>query len=589
MKRASGRSRPSSVRSVSCSSKSTCSVIPAISMQRRSCSSPHWPRVCGWRSAFFSPAVSEFRLPTVWPICSSRVRVCRSTSPRLRTSASIFSWPSAIRSASTFISAWRLSISLCRLSQRRLGVGDVDLARLLVGLQQVGHHLRGDLGGRFLDRRAEVGLGRGLLLAAHEDVEEGGDEGQDGDGEDDGHRTDDGCARGGRQRTLRRIAAARTSGVAVQALCATMDGVSERLLTALGALAAAAAVVGAFALLFTCSTRAAATARPPATVVRVQVPAGTTASGEEAKPGHAAVGAKAPQRGAAAAEGRRPRGHLRPEARRARDACSPARAAAPPSRSPTSRRRPVDLETAPGGPVVAKLGDQTEFGSPASFSVVATKPGWLGVTAPEMPDGELGWIARDPAKVGVYWTRYSLHADLAGRSLELRYGHKVVEPLPGHGRRPGDRNAARPLRRHRRGQLRRKPLLRLLRPGPQRPPGPRNCRPAGSAATASRSTAPPAASAAPKASAASAPPTRRCATSSPASPSAPRSSSPRAERGRAAPKLDTGRGRLVRRPGQAVAVAETAGSAESVTGARPWERRRLRPAKHRRPRSAVLL
>ena len=68
--------------SVSCSSKSTCSVMPAISTQRRSCSSPHWPRVCGWRSAFFRPAVSELRLPTVCPICSSRVRVCRSVSPR---------------------------------------------------------------------------------------------------------------------------------------------------------------------------------------------------------------------------------------------------------------------------------------------------------------------------------------------------------------------------------------------------------------------------------------------------------------------------------------------------------------------------
>jgi lipoprotein-anchoring transpeptidase ErfK/SrfK len=58
--------------------------------------------------------------------------------------------------------------------------------------------------------------------------------------------------------------------------------------------------------------------------------------------------------------------------------------------------------------------------------VVATKPGWLGVSTPELPNGNLGWIARDPTKVDVYWTRYSLHASLAGRSLELRYGHKVV-------------------------------------------------------------------------------------------------------------------------------------------------------------------
>ncbi len=32
--------------------------------------------------------------------------------------------------------------------------------------------------------------------------------------------------------------------------------------------------------------------------------------------------------------------------------------------------------------------------------------------------------------MAVYWTRYSLHADLAGRSLELRYGHKLVGRWP---------------------------------------------------------------------------------------------------------------------------------------------------------------
>jgi lipoprotein-anchoring transpeptidase ErfK/SrfK len=90
----------------------------------------------------------------------------------------------------------------------------------------------------------------------------------------------------------------------------------------------------------------------------------------------------------------------------------------------------VDLLAEPGGAVIAKLGDQTEFGSPVSFSVVATKPGWLGVTAPELQNGELGWIARDPTKVDVYWTRYSLHASLSGRELELRYGHKVIDSFP---------------------------------------------------------------------------------------------------------------------------------------------------------------
>ena len=86
----------------------------------------------------------------------------------------------------------------------------------------------------------------------------------------------------------------------------------------------------------------------------------------------------------------------------------------------------VDLESAPGGPVVAKLGDQTEFGSPASFSVVETKPGWLGITTPELPDGELGWIARDPTGWRSTGRATRCTPTWRGASLELRYGHKVV-------------------------------------------------------------------------------------------------------------------------------------------------------------------
>jgi L,D-transpeptidase catalytic domain len=203
-----------------------------------------------------------------------------------------------------------------------------------------------------------------------------------------------------------------------------MDGVTERLLTGLGALAAAVAVVAAFALLFTVLESGGGDAAP-VTVVRVKVPAGKTATGRPARPGHASVGAKAPRR-------------VEP--------ARPAAAPGTPIEPPTLLGRPrhgtafaiahiregarVDLESAPGGPVVAKLDDETEFGSPLAFSVVETKPGWLGVTAPELPNGELAWIARDPRAVSVYWTRYSLHAALASRSLELRYGDKLVRRFP---------------------------------------------------------------------------------------------------------------------------------------------------------------
>jgi hypothetical protein len=208
--------------------------------------------------------------------------------------------------------------------------------------------------------------------------------------------------------------------------------VVDRLLTALGAIAAAAAVVAGFALLIGVLDSGDG-ATPSTTVIRVSVPAGETADGEAARPGHAAVGAAMP----------------RPEGGRG-ESGSTGRAEAPasrtPARPPTVLDRPlrgtafaiahvregerVAMRSGPGGAVVARLGPRTEFGSPQSFSVVATKPGWLGVTAPELPNGDLGWIARDPRRVSVFWTRWSIHASLSGRSLELRYGHDDVRRFP---------------------------------------------------------------------------------------------------------------------------------------------------------------
>jgi hypothetical protein len=207
-----------------------------------------------------------------------------------------------------------------------------------------------------------------------------------------------------------------------------MGAMSERALTIIGSIAAAVAVIAGFALLFHVLDEGGEDGVAATTVIRVsrpapaeetRVPAGRTRDGRKARPGHASVGAKVPRR----VEAARP-------------------AAAPPVPPATLLGRPVngpafqiahvregakvDLQSEPNGPIVARLGDETEFGSPVSFSVVATRPGWLGVTAPELPNGELAWIARDPRKVDVYWTRWSIHASLAGRDLELRYGHQVM-------------------------------------------------------------------------------------------------------------------------------------------------------------------
>ncbi len=82
----------------------------------------------------------------------------------------------------------------------------------------------------------------------------------------------------------------------------------------------------------------------------------------------------------------------------------------------------VTLWDEPHGNPVEKLGTKTEFGSPVVFSVVRTVPGWLGVASPDRPNGSLGWIRRDPTRVEVYWTKYSLHADLSSLRLTLLYG-----------------------------------------------------------------------------------------------------------------------------------------------------------------------
>ncbi len=72
--------------------------------------------------------------------------------------------------------------------------------------------------------------------------------------------------------------------------------VQDRLLTALGVLAAVAAVVAGFALLFSVLDEGGSDpAAPATTVVRIRVPGGKTADGRQAKPGHASVGTKAPE------------------------------------------------------------------------------------------------------------------------------------------------------------------------------------------------------------------------------------------------------------------------------------------------------
>ena len=91
---------------------------------------------------------------------------------------------------------------------------------------------------------------------------------------------------------------------------------------------------------------------------------------------------------------------------------------------PTGSR--VDLHSSPDGGVIARLGDRTDFGSQRTFLVVRTRGDWLGVVAPELPNGRLGWLKRGSGQIALSETSLSIHVDLSGRTLEVRQGGDVI-------------------------------------------------------------------------------------------------------------------------------------------------------------------
>jgi lipoprotein-anchoring transpeptidase ErfK/SrfK len=106
---------------------------------------------------------------------------------------------------------------------------------------------------------------------------------------------------------------------------------------------------------------------------------------------------------------------------------------APPKPKPTfaiARVRPgrtVALRSRPGGPVVARVPSTTQFGSPTTLAVAATRGQWAGLTSTNLPNGKLGWVKRarrDDLRAAS--THMSLRVDLSRRSLELRDGRRVV-------------------------------------------------------------------------------------------------------------------------------------------------------------------
>jgi hypothetical protein len=87
-------------------------------------------------------------------------------------------------------------------------------------------------------------------------------------------------------------------------------------------------------------------------------------------------------------------------------------------------RRPTTLYTRPGGRRELRIPARTEWGSPRVLGVVRQSGGWLGVQAPELPNGEIAWVPQRATQLApVEW---SIRADLSRRRLWVRRnGHTV--------------------------------------------------------------------------------------------------------------------------------------------------------------------
>lgn len=89
----------------------------------------------------------------------------------------------------------------------------------------------------------------------------------------------------------------------------------------------------------------------------------------------------------------------------------------------------------PAGPVVARLGPRTEFGSAETLGVVRSRGAWLGVVSTTRPNGRITWVRRDAVRLS--GTRYSLTLDLSQRTLVLKNGERVLRSMEVGVGRPG--------------------------------------------------------------------------------------------------------------------------------------------------------
>ena len=114
---------------------------------------------------------------------------------------------------------------------------------------------------------------------------------------------------------------------------------------------------------------------------------------------------------------------------------APAAAAAPVRRDPgflvlkPAPGHRIVVHSRPGGPVVARLGAHTEFGSPTTLSVSARRGRWLGVVTTHLPNGKLGWVDPAQSSLAQWRTRISVTIDLSARRLVVRRNDRALRRI----------------------------------------------------------------------------------------------------------------------------------------------------------------
>lgn len=90
-------------------------------------------------------------------------------------------------------------------------------------------------------------------------------------------------------------------------------------------------------------------------------------------------------------------------------------------------RRATVLLRKPGGRRRLVLTPKTEWGSPRILGVVKQRPGWLGVQAADLENGEIAWMRTSRARL--LCSRWSLHVDLSMRRIVVKKDGKAVRKL----------------------------------------------------------------------------------------------------------------------------------------------------------------